>query len=157
MNGSVVSLRLFKQRFHFSSAHFTVFSATKRERLHGHNYYFGVEVYYSYPDEFLDYNLVKDQIEALCLSFDEYTLIPLNNPYVLVEHDFNGNVLVSFNGDVLSLPESDVRLIPVDNVTIEALVIYFAEQLIEKIGLYRKIVFSLSSGPGQSASYEVQR
>ena len=34
----LTTLRIGKESHKFSAAHFTVFSASERERLHGHNY-----------------------------------------------------------------------------------------------------------------------
>ena len=119
MSGQLVSLKLAKQRFHFSAAHFTIFSASERERLHGHNYFVEAEVFYRYPDGFIDYNQFKDSIEAVCQQFDEYTLIPLASPHLQVAVE-DSIVRVRFNQDEFVLPLDDVRLMPVDNITIEA-------------------------------------
>jgi 6-pyruvoyltetrahydropterin/6-carboxytetrahydropterin synthase len=36
--GRLATLYIDKESHKFSAAHFTIFSATERERLHGHNY-----------------------------------------------------------------------------------------------------------------------
>ena len=154
MSGQLVSLKLAKQRFHFSAAHFTIFSATERERLHGHNYFVEAEVFYRYPDGFIDYNQLKDRIEAVCQQFDEYTLLPLASPHLQVTVEAN-RCRVRFNQDEFLMPLDDVRLLPVDNITIEALAVYIGSLLKAEVRGYERLVVTLSSGPGQAASCEV--
>ena len=38
------TIDILKEDIKFSAAHFTVFSATERERLHGHNFHVGLSV-----------------------------------------------------------------------------------------------------------------
>ena len=39
-----VTIRLAKENMKFSAAHFTIFSASERERLHGHNFRVEVDI-----------------------------------------------------------------------------------------------------------------
>lgn len=149
-----VSLKLSKQRFHFSAAHFTIFSNSLRERIHGHNYYLEVEVFYNYPDDFIDYNYAKNAIEDACSSLDEYLLIPEMNKNLKISIK-NANYEIKFNNETISIPMSDVLILPTDNITIEALSIYISEKIRHKLPNFNRIIVSLSSGPGQSATCEV--
>ena len=155
MSGQLVSLTLAKQRFHFSAAHFTLFSATERERLHGHNYFVEAEVFYRYPEGFVDYNQLKNAIEAVCNEFDEYTLIPTQSPYLTVSTN-ETSCYVRFNNDEFTFPLNDVRLLPIDNITIEALAVWVSGLLKTDIKGYEILRVSVSSGPGQSATCEVR-
>ncbi len=37
-------IEITKEALHFAAAHFTLFSATERENLHGHNFYVALEI-----------------------------------------------------------------------------------------------------------------
>ena len=40
----LTTIEIAKQYLHFSAAHFTIFNATERERLHGHNFRIAVAI-----------------------------------------------------------------------------------------------------------------
>ncbi|MDB3933713.1 6-carboxytetrahydropterin synthase, partial [Luminiphilus sp.] len=40
----LTTLHIEKEAHKFSAAHYTIFSATERERLHGHNYFVSVRI-----------------------------------------------------------------------------------------------------------------
>ena len=92
-------LDIHKEAHHFSCAHFTIFSASKRENLHGHNYTVRARATCTIADSGLcfDYNLLKDMIEAVCKSLDESTLIPALSPYVSIRSE-DDYVCVDFCG-----------------------------------------------------------
>jgi len=74
---TLASIEIEKSYLHFSAAHFTIFSATNRERLHGHNWRLAVEITGEVGDEGLcfDYAIYKKILKDLCAKYDEYTLI----------------------------------------------------------------------------------
>ncbi|MEO0367166.1 MAG: 6-carboxytetrahydropterin synthase [Pseudomonadota bacterium] len=121
-----------KQYLHFSVAHFTIFSATSRERLHGHNVRIGVSITGEVDDNGLcfDYAVYKKILKELCARYDEYTLIAKHSPHLKIEE--NGDYYdVTHNGIVMPLLKTDTLLLPVLNVTIEELSLYLLKQLIE--------------------------
>ena len=83
------TITIAKQVQHFSSAHFTIFSATSRERLHGHNFRLAVSITGDVDENGLcfDYAVYKKIIKDLCLKYDEYTLIAENSPYLNITSD----------------------------------------------------------------------
>jgi hypothetical protein len=92
-------LVLAKENMKFSAGHFTVFDATSRERLHGHNHAVRLEITHAAVDDttaregesaaertgmVVDYNVYKSAIRRLCDDWDEYMLLPLSSPYLRI-------------------------------------------------------------------------
>ena len=134
-------IEIAKQALNFSAAHFTIFSATEREDLHGHN--FQVECELTSPiDEnglIFDYNLVKRAMKAICDELDEKTILPEKSPFLkLVREPF-------LYRDVITLP--------IANASIEELSHYYLDRLLadEDIAAedIREMTVKISSSPGQ--------
>ncbi|MEM8769384.1 MAG: 6-carboxytetrahydropterin synthase, partial [Pseudomonadota bacterium] len=62
------TIEISKDYLHFNSAHFTIFSATEREDLHGHTFYVRARVTSPIDENGMafDYNIVKKRLLALC-------------------------------------------------------------------------------------------
>ena len=150
------SIEIAKEDIHFAAAHFTVFSATKRENLHGHNFFVTAALSGPIDDGGLcfDYNVVKSKLRELCASLDETVLLPTESPYVVIEQG-NDYVTVVFGGERLPFLRRDVKLLAVRNVTVEELAHWFVEQLTATADFAKLPVDALelrvSSGPGQWA------
>jgi 6-pyruvoyltetrahydropterin/6-carboxytetrahydropterin synthase len=92
----LTTLYIDKEAHKFSAAHYTIFSATDRERLHGHNYSVSARIVAPMgPNGFsADYNVYKNRLKVLCDQLDEYMLLAGKSPYqTLVESD--GEVLAT--------------------------------------------------------------
>jgi 6-pyruvoyltetrahydropterin/6-carboxytetrahydropterin synthase len=153
-----VELDLSKERMKFSAGHFTIFSATERERLHGHN--FTVEAVFTIdtPESGLacDYAVLKRHVQAICDALDERVLLPESSPHLSISQE-GLSVRIAFSGEEFSLPARDVRLLPLPNITVEELSGFFLEELITSIPkslspLIRSISVRIASGPGQGAT-----
>ena len=98
-----------KQAMNFSAAHFTIFSATDREDLHGHNFQVACAVTAPVDDSGLmfDYAVIKKQIRALCDEIDEKMLLPALSPHlkILEEDDYT---IAVFNGERIPFLPRDV-------------------------------------------------
>ena len=117
------SLLLGKEDFKFSAAHFTIFGDGEAEPLHGHNYRVTVELSGSVLDD-LDFLVplatAKRDIRAQCAALDERVLLPADCPHIeLAQH--GETVTAVFGSRRYEFPSSEVVLLPVANVTIEAL------------------------------------
>ena len=145
-----------KDYLHFGAAHFTIFSATERENLHGHNWYVRARLTSKIAGNGLafDYNLVKDVLKALCDELDEQVLIPSDSPHLAISES-QGYVAVTFAGERLLFLPRDVHLIAIGNVTVEALADWFMERLLSAEAVrplpLREVTIGVSSGPGQWA------
>ena len=158
----LTTIDLHMQALKFSAAHYTIFNARERERLHGHNYAVTCRITAPVGDDGLtcDYAIFKNRLYELINGLDEYTLIARHSPHqrIETEGDF---YKVWFHDHYLLLRRDETILLPVRNTTVEELSFYFIEQLCQDAGFLRqhdirKLEITVASGPGQhgSASWE---
>lgn len=153
-------IRLEKEGFKFSCSHFTIFSKSEAERLHGHNYYVGVNLEVDKIQSDIgmafDFNQVKPIIKSICDSMDEMVLVPEQSPYLKVLSSEDG-VRVEFNHKKYLFPKEDVKMLPVVNISTEELARYVAVSLqkqfdFKKFGILKASV-SIRETQGQSIEY----
>jgi len=141
-------LRLGKEDFKFSVAHFTVFSEQIAEDLHGHNYRVRVEIAGSGIDDLgllLDLRDLKAVIRRLCAELDSKTLVPQHSPLVRVTA-VEGGYEIRYGARLYRLPEADVKTMPIRNTSIEELAAWF----------WRMLRPSLAGSPIDTLSVEVE-
>ena len=82
----LATLHIDKQAHKFSAAHFTIFSETERERLHGHNYGVSARIVAEMGENGFsaDYNVYKRCLQKICDAHDEYMLLPGKSPWLAV-------------------------------------------------------------------------
>ena len=82
-----VTIRLAKQNMKISAGHFTIFSATERERLHGHNFTVEVDIEARMLGNGMcfDYGHYKDRVVALCRELNEWVILPTRSPHLRIE------------------------------------------------------------------------
>lgn len=157
MTKATAQIEIGKEDMHFSAAHFTIFSASERENLHGHNFFVAATAVGAVGGDGLcfDYNAVKSRLRALCKALDEIVLLPADSPH-LTFAESDDYITVTFGGERLPFLRRDVKLLPVRNVTVEELARYFVAQLAADQDFRALPIDSLqlrvSSGPGQWAS-----
>ncbi|AQA19860.1 6-pyruvoyl tetrahydropterin synthase [Halioglobus japonicus] len=149
------TLHIDKESHKFSAAHYTIFSATERERLHGHNYSVSARIVAPMGDNGFaaDYNVYKRRIASLCEKLDEYMILAADSPYQEIEEQ-GENYRVRFNGEEMSFLKCDSLLLPLRNATVEEFSHYLLQQLLAECaddGLVELEVW-VASGPGQRAS-----
>ena len=151
------TIEISKEALHFAAAHFTIFSATERENLHGHNFQVAVDIDADVGVDGLafDYNLVKSRLQVLCDELDERTLLPERSPHLAITEE-NGYTIAHFNGERIPFLARDVLTLPVSNITVEALAEWLGGELLRDPGIaaldMRNLTVKVSSGPGQWAS-----
>ncbi|MBN8715435.1 MAG: 6-carboxytetrahydropterin synthase [Xanthomonadales bacterium] len=157
-----VTIRLAKQNMKFSAGHFTIFSATERERLHGHNFTVEVDIEARMLGNGMcfDYGLYKDRVVALCRELNEWTILPTRSPYLRIEED-GDHVYAHFDGQRIPFLRGDVLLLPIENATLEEFARWFLQRLCEDREALRAhaidaIEVRVLSGPGQSAGRRVR-
>lgn len=155
-------LTIHENELSFSAGHFTIFSATEREQLHGHNYYvratFAVEI----KDNGLsfDYRYYKKLLLGICDQLDRRFLLPAKSPFLTIEEDehyYYGN----YHHQRIPFLKNDVVILPITNTTIEELSAWFLNQLTTQAKelashCIHHISLSVFNGPGQSAKAEWQ-
>ncbi len=110
----------------FSSGHFTIFSETDRETLHGHNFQLGCVLESCVGDNGLafDYSICKTILGELCKSLDERLLLPEKSPYLTIRVN-QDNVRCSYNAENFEFPIKDIVILPVKNISVEELSNWF--------------------------------
>jgi len=148
----LTTLYIDKERHKFSAAHYTIFSADDRERLHGHNYSVSARIVAPMGDNGFaaDYRVYKGRIGTLCESLDEYMLLAGDSPYQEITED-GDYYLVSFAGVQMQFLRSDTLVLPIRNATVEEFSRYLLQGLVALSAQddIREIELCVSSGPGQ--------
>lgn len=151
-------IELHKDGLHFSAGHFTIFSATERENMHGHNYDVNVCLHVTLNDNGMafDYRIYKNKLTALCQQLDRRFLLPAHSKYLRIEEE-NDMVYAHFNKERIPFLKRDVTILPVCNITIEELSHWFLQKLImDEIELKRHkiqgIIVRVFNGPEQSGA-----
>jgi 6-pyruvoyltetrahydropterin/6-carboxytetrahydropterin synthase len=155
--GALTTIEISKESLHFNAAHFTIFSATEREDLHGHTFY--VRAFVESPVDgngmAFDYNILKARLRTLCDHLDEKVLLPERSPHLTLGNE-NGYVVAHYGNEKLPFLPRDVRTLPVRNITVEELAPWFLEGIKADAAVARQPIVSLevqvSSGPGQWAA-----
>ena len=150
----LTTLYIDKESHKFSAAHYTIFSATERERLHGHNYSVSARLLAPLGANGLsaDYNVYKTKIAGLCDALDEYLILAAESPHQEIEES-GACYRVKFAEDEMLFLRSDTLVLPIRNVTVEELSRYLLDQLILHCAEddLREIELCVASGPGQRA------
>ncbi len=156
MKQAVVELH--NEEHSFSAGHFTIFSSTDREDLHGHNYTVHVSfaVLLNNNGMAFDYRFYKKKLQTLCDVLDRKFLLPKHSQYLQLE-DKNEMWFAHFNHEPIPFLKRDVVILPVTNVTIEELSHWFLQQLTTDLNelnnnAIKAVTVKVFNGPGQSAS-----
>lgn len=148
----LTTLYIDKESHKFSAAHYTIFSASERERLHGHNYSVSARIVAPMGDNGFsaDYNVYKGRIKQLCDELDEYMLLAGESLHQHIAED-GDYYRVRFAGDEMLFLRKDTLILPIRNATVEE----FAHYLLGKLRALsagedlREVEVCVASGPGQ--------
>lgn len=156
----LTTIELYKENMKFSVAHFTIFSATEREHLHGHNYTVRVEItnWVNENGMTFDYRFYKEKILSLCRQLNQSLLLPTQSKYLNIEQD-EEYCYVVFNQKKMTFLNTDVTLLPICNITVEELSSWFVQQLVQdqenlQKHAIEKVLVKVFSGPGQGGTCE---
>ncbi len=154
----IATIELSKENMSFSVAHFTIFSATDRENLHGHNYSVQVLLEKEVADIGLsfDYRFYKQKLRALCKTLHQSVLLPLNSPHLNISEQ-DGYYHATFADEKMYFLKRDVTLLPVVNISVEELTHWFIQQLLidqDQLAEHhiQAITVKVFSAPGQGGS-----
>lgn len=155
--GRLTVVEIQKEENSFSAGHFTIFSATEREDLHGHNYYVSLTLTVLIDENGLsfDYRVYKQKLAALCQRLDRHFLLPSQSKYLRLE-DTGDMWIAHYANERIPFLKRDALILPITNVTIEELSHWFLMQLSEDKQLLEKheikdMAVKVFNGPGQSA------
>jgi 6-pyruvoyltetrahydropterin/6-carboxytetrahydropterin synthase len=148
----LTTLYIDKESHKFSAAHYTIFSASERERLHGHNYSVSARIVAPMGDNGFsaDYNVYKNRLKTLCDELDEYMVLAADSPHQTIEQQ-GGNYLVRYADEEMLFLCSDTLVLPILNATVEEFSHYLLGKLLEASAGddLREIELCVASGPGQ--------
>lgn len=151
-------IRIARAEHKFSCAHMTVFADGSKERLHGHNYAVALALDVDRIDlaAMIPFAPVKAAIAGLCAAWKEHVLLAARNPWFEIVSDA-AELEFRLCGQRYVLPRGDVLLLPIDNISVEALAAHVAELLrTEMIALgvphARALEVTIEESPGQGAS-----
>ena len=151
------SIKLNKDRFKFSSSHFTIFDSQKAEALHGHNYYVTLEVSKPSPLEngmLIDVNILKKALSKILEPLDEKILLPKKSKHLKLNSD-ESNLNLNFANKKYSFPLEDVEILDIENITMEELSKLISDKLSDTLMGFTYTV-EIQETTGQSASYTKQ-
>jgi 6-pyruvoyltetrahydropterin/6-carboxytetrahydropterin synthase len=156
----LTTLYIDKEGHKFSAAHFTIFSATERERLHGHNYSVSAKIVAPMGDNGFsaDYNVYKERLAQLCDGLDEYTLLAGDSPHQKITESGACYRVTHGEQEMLFL-QSDTLILPIRNATVEEFSRYLLQLLLKASAGddLREIELCVASGPGQKGCASWQR
>jgi 6-pyruvoyltetrahydropterin/6-carboxytetrahydropterin synthase len=123
-------VRVEKDSFVFSAAHFITFGGGICERLHGHNYRVAAEVEGPLDENHyvVDFIALRDALRDLTAQLDHRVLLPTGHSQIRVVADEH-EVTATFEDRRWLFPRGDCVLLPVPNTTAEQLARYLAVQL----------------------------
>lgn len=127
-------VRLAKEQFTFSAAHFITFAGNICERLHGHNYHVAVEVHGPLDDNqyVIDFIALRDAVLAITRELDHHVLLPTEHPTIKVVAG-KREITAIFEDRRWVFPVDDCVLLPVANTTAELVARYIGERLLGDI------------------------
>jgi 6-pyruvoyltetrahydropterin/6-carboxytetrahydropterin synthase len=148
------TIEVAKEAMNFSAAHFTIFNATDREDLHGHNFQVACQITAALSEAGLlfDYGIIKRALRALCDEIDEKVLLPEQSPHLQISEE-DGYVLAQFNGERIPFLPRDVLTLPIANTTVEEFSRYFLDRVkalpqFQSFGVTH-LILKVASSPGQ--------
>ena len=128
------AVRLAKDYFIFSAAHFITFNGNVCERLHGHNYRVFAEWEGPLDDNHyvVDFIALRDVLKSLIDPLDHHVLLPTDHPLIQVRVETQ-EVTATFETRRWVFPREDCVLLPVANTTAELIACYLAHQLLDAV------------------------
>lgn len=147
-----------REQYKFSCAHMTVFPDGSKERLHGHNYTVAVAIDVDSVAlaDMIPFTAIKTALAELCAAFKERVLLAANNPHFQIVRD-DSELEFRLCNQRYVLPREDALLLPIDNISVEALAAHVAALLRDKLAVLdaphvRALEVTVEESPGQGAS-----
>lgn len=138
----------------------TVFADGTKERLHGHNYTIALALEVDAVDlaATIPFAALKDALAELCAAWRERVLLGQLNPYLEIVRD-DTELEFRLCGERYVMPRGDALLLPIDNISVEALAAHVAQRLrdLPAINLphVRSLAVTIEESPGQGATSEL--
>ncbi len=151
-----------RDQYKFSVAHMTVFPDGTKERLHGHNYTLALAIEVSQIElaSMIPFAPIKAALAELCAAWKERVLIATKNPFFQLVRDEATELEFKLCGERYVMPRQDALLLPIDNISVEALASYAATLLLERIKVLdaphvKSLEVTIEENPGQGSSCHI--
>ncbi|HET7502006.1 MAG TPA: 6-carboxytetrahydropterin synthase [Kofleriaceae bacterium] len=150
-------IRIARAEHKFSCAHMTVFPDGSKERLHGHNYTVAIALEVARIDlaAMVPFAPIKAALGELCRTWREHVLLATENQHFALIRD-DSELEFTLCGERYVMPRRDALLLPIDNISVEALAAHVASILRERIAALAPDAIALEvtvdESPGQGAS-----
>jgi len=137
----------------------TVFPDGTKERLHGHNYTIAVAIDVDRVDlaAMIPFGDIKGALGELCAQWKERLLVAQRYPHLVIVRQDDKELEFTLCGERYVLPRGDALLLPIDNISVEALAAHVAALLREEVlrlavpqAIALEVV--IEESPGQGAS-----
>ena len=158
MTKTVIHIR--KENIKFSSAHMTVFPDGSKEALHGHNYQ--IELALELKDasfkKMLSFSEFKDVLRGVAGKWDEKVLLADKCPFYELIQKSKKEIEFKLCDKRYVLPSDEVVLLPIENISSEALASYLLKEFVKSFGekelkkSVASLVIRVDESPGQGAS-----
>jgi 6-pyruvoyltetrahydropterin/6-carboxytetrahydropterin synthase len=147
-----------REQYKFSCAHMTVFADGTKERLHGHNYTLAVALEIDRVElaAMIPFAAIKAALAELCAHWKEHVLLAAHNPFFEIVRD-DDELELKLCGERYVMPRQDALLLPIDNISVEALAAHVAALLRDRLAVLdaahvRGLEVTIDESPGQGAS-----
>jgi 6-pyruvoyltetrahydropterin/6-carboxytetrahydropterin synthase len=157
------TFRVRVEEIRFDAAHFATFGGGC-EPLHGHSYHVNAEAEGELTSDawVVDFTRLKGLVRELCRQLDHRFLLQTQSRRLEIEEQESTWKIQTPARASYVFPKEDVAALPIDNTTAERLSEWFAAHvwraLTEKGGTnLRSVRVEVYEGPGQCASYQMQR
>ena len=152
------TIEIFREEMKFSAGHFTIWSQTARERLHGHNFsvYCALTGGVDANGLVADYDVYKGKLLDVMRQWDEIFLLPGKSPYLKLR-ERGQHVEALFGDEIMSFLKKDVLILPVANISVEELSALLLREITQdakalEADRLTEIVVKVASAPGQQAA-----
>jgi 6-pyruvoyltetrahydropterin/6-carboxytetrahydropterin synthase len=151
-------IRIARDQYKFSVAHMTVFPDGTKERLHGHNYTIAIALDVETIElaSMIPFASIKAALAELCAAWKERVLAATKNPFLVLVRD-DHELELTLCGERYVFPRQDALLLPIDNISVEALSAHVASLLRERLKSIaaphvKSLEVTVEEYPGQGAS-----
>lgn len=154
------SIRLERESFRFSAAHFLIFPDGTKEQLHGHNYRVRVQISgpLSQGGLVLEFSQGRKLVQAICDSLHERWLLPAKHPGLQITNDGQGHCDIVFGALRYRAPTAEVLTLDLDNISVENLAAHVGRQLrtalVQQSFLLSWLWVAVGELPGQEGVWE---
>ncbi len=127
-------IRLAKEPFTFSSAHFITYNGNTCEPLHGHNYRVIAEVAGPLDENryVADFVATRELLASIIQTLDHQVLLPTEHESIHVSEE-GDEIIAAFEDKRWVFPAEDCQLLPVVNTTAEELARWIGEQFLQAL------------------------